>query len=35
MVIIKASLRDYFLYTHWGILMENFLALMKEPLDRA
>ena len=33
MVLMKASLRAYFLETHWDLLMVYRLALTKAPLD--
>ena len=35
MVLINASLREYFLETQWDILMLKCLDLMKAPLERA
>ena len=33
MVLMKASLREYFLETHWDLLMVYRWALTKAPLD--
>ena len=33
-VLKKASLRDYCLDTHWGLLMVKGLDLIKAPLER-